>query len=284
MKTRILITGSSGFVGRQVVKALPLHSTKLRLVVREGVENDAKAKRDDDEVVTTKNLFAESAEWWKIQCTDIDVVVHIAWYVEPGRYLDSPKNLDYLSGSLELAKGAMQAGVKRFVGLGTCFEYDLSGGVLSVETPLKPITPYADAKAALFLSLSHWFPLQSVEFAWCRLFYLYGEGEDSRRLVPYLRSKLEKGERAELTSGKQIRDFLDVADAGRMIAGVVMGDQLGPINVCSGVPITVRQIAEQIADEFGRRDLLVFGARSDNLVDPHCVLGIPNIMLEKVDK
>ena len=41
-------------------------------------------------------------------------------------------------------------------------------------------------------------------------------------------------------------------------------------------PITVRQLAEQIADEYGRRDLLRFGAREDNQVDPPCVVGIPS--------
>jgi dTDP-6-deoxy-L-talose 4-dehydrogenase (NAD+) len=88
---------------------------------------------------------------------------------------------------------------------------------------------------------------------------------------------LEKGEPAELTSGKQIRDFLDVADVGKMISDVALSDQIGAVNICSGVPITVRQLAEQIADEYGRRDLLIFGARLDNLIDPPCVVGVPNI-------
>ena len=184
--------------------------------------------------------------------------------------------MDCLIGSLNLAKGAVIAGVKRYVGIGTCFEYDLSAGVLSTDTPLNPLTPYAGTKAALYMGLSQWLSEQSVEFAWCRLFYLYGEGEDERRLVPYLHKQLAKGEAVELTSGKQIRDFLDVSEAGRIIAEVALGEQPGPINVCSGVPITVRQLAEQIAATYGRRDLLEFGARPDNLVDPLCVLGIPN--------
>jgi len=276
MKPKILVTGSTGFVGRQVVKSLAQSDVQLRLIVREGRESDAQTLVRAAEIVETPDLFAESVEWWQRQCADIDVVVHVAWYAEPGKYLDSPQNMDCLIGSLNLAKGAMLAGVKRFVGVGTCFEYDLTAGVLSVGTPIKPITPYAAAKAALYLSLFQSMPQSSVEFAWCRLFYLFGEGEDPRRLVPYLRSKLEKGEPAELTSGKQIRDFLDVSEAGRLIANVALGHQCGAINICSGVPVAVRQLAEKIADEYGRRDLLHFDARPDNLVDPPCVLGIPN--------
>jgi dTDP-6-deoxy-L-talose 4-dehydrogenase (NAD+) len=234
------------------------------------------------EIVTSDDLFAETSQWWAEQCEGVDTIVHLAWYAEPGKYLHSSKNMDCLEGSLKLARGAVQAGVKRLIGVGTCFEYDLSVGMLSIDTPLKPITPYAGTKAALYYTLKNWLPTQSVEFAWCRLFYLYGEGEDPRRLVPYIHSMMKKSESAELTSGKQIRDFLDVADAGRMIADVVLSDQTGPVNICSGVAITVRQLAEQIADEYGRRELLAFGARPDNLIDPPCVVGIPNIQAKRL--
>ena len=36
---------------------------------------------------------------------------------------------------------------------------------------------------------------------------LYGEGEDERRFVPYLRKQFANGEVAQLTSGNQVRDF-----------------------------------------------------------------------------
>lgn len=275
MKT-ILLTGASGFVGKQIVKALSTSSVRIVPVVRTGKESSFQNQPNVYRIVCSPDIFQESTDWWAEQCKNIDVVIHAAWYAEPGKYLQSSKNMDCLIGSLNLAKAAAIAGVQRFVGIGTCFEYDLSAGVLSKDTPLNPVTPYAGAKAALYMGLSQWLTQQSVDFAWCRLFYLYGEGEDERRLVPYLHKQLANGEMVELTSGKQTRDFLDVCEAGRIIAEVALGEQRGPINVCSGVPITVRQLAEQIADTYGRPDLLTFGARPDNLVDPPCVLGIPN--------
>lgn len=272
-----LLTGATGFVGRQVLRALLQSGVQVRVVVRDGKLNQIASLECIETVVTTPDLFSESAEWWANVCKGIDTIIHVAWYAEPGKYLQSGKNLDCLIGTLQMAKSAALVGVRRFVGIGTCFEYDLAVGMLAVDTPLKPLTPYAGAKAAAFISLSQWFSEQDVEFAWCRLFYLHGEGEDSRRLVPYLRAKLQAGEPAELTSGNQTRDFLDVREAGRMIVKVALSDQQGPINICSGVPITVRKLAEQIADEFGRLELLKFGVRPDNLFDPDCVVGIrPN--------
>jgi dTDP-6-deoxy-L-talose 4-dehydrogenase (NAD+) len=272
MTRSVLLTGAAGFVGRQVLRALLAEGASIRAVLRDGSSADIAA--GDVEIVRTADLFAADTSWWTEVCAGIDTVVHVAWYAEPGRYLTSARNLDCLAGTLKLAQGAVAAGVRRFVGIGTCFEYDLAGGTLTVDTPLKPLTPYAAAKAATFLTLSQWLPLQQVEFRWCRLFYLYGEGEDARRLVPYLRTRLSAGEPAELTSGEQVRDFLDVRDAGRMIAAEALGSDTGAVNVCSGVPVTVRDLALRIADEYGRRDLLKFGARPANLVDPPYVLGV----------
>ena len=94
------------------------------------------------------------------------------------------------------------------------------------------------------------------------------------KAVENLRRQVSAGEPAGLTSGKQIRDFLDVREAGRMIAEEALGSRQGPINICSGVPITVKELAERIADEYGRGDLLRFGARPDNLVDSPRVVGV----------
>ena len=225
-------------------------------------------------MITSRDLFEESAAWCAEACAGVDTVIHAAWYAEPGKYLTSSQNFQCLTGTLRLAQAAADAGVRRFVGIGTCFEYDLDAGTLSVDTPLKPLTPYAAAKAATFLALSQHLPLRQVEFCWCRLFYLFGEGEDARRLVPYVRARLSAGEPADLTSGEQVRDFLDVRDAARLIVDHALGPHTGAVNICSGVAVTVRELIERIADEYGRRDLLRFGARPNNLVDPPRVVGV----------
>jgi len=270
----VLLTGATGFVGRQVLRALGERGAMVRVVIRDEMQGRLETSACVEKIVTTPDLFVETSAWLAEICRGVDIVLHVAWNVEPGTYLQSAKNIDCLNGTLHLAKAAAQAGVRRFVGIGTCFEYDFTEGMLPIQTPLRPTTPYAEAKAGAFMALSQYLPQQGVEFAWCRLFYLYGEGEDERRLVPYLRAKLRAGEPAELTSGEQIRDYMDVRDAGRMIVEAALGTVQGPVNICSGVPTTIRQLAELIADEYGRRDLLHFGARPNNMVDPPCVVGV----------
>jgi len=273
MSKKVLITGATGFVGRQVLRHITREDVRLTVVLRDGKQAALIDHPAIEAVITSPDLFEETAAWWTNALEGIDTVIHVAWHVESGSYLQSSKNFDCLQGTLNMAKGTVQAGVRRFIGIGTCFEYDLSHGPISIETALRPLTPYAATKAAAFLALSQFLPSQEVEFSWCRLFYLFGEGEDERRLVPYLRLKLATGQPAELSSGKQILDFMDVSEAGRMIANCALSRHLGPANICSGEPITVRQLAEGIADEYGRRDLLKFRARPEKSFDPQLVVG-----------
>ena len=282
MSRRVFITGGTGFVGRQVLRSLLERDVAIVCAVREGSVAKLPSSPKLERCLESSNLFAEDESWWKRQLQDIDVIIHLAWYAEPGQYQLSMKNLDCLLGTLSMARAAATSGVKRVVGVGTCLEYQLSDLPLPPNTPLAPSTPYAACKAATYFALSQLLPRSGVEFAWCRLFYLFGEGEDSRRLVPTLQQCLSEGRAVDLTRGNQVRDYLDVREAGRQIGEVAMSNRTGALNICSGRAVTVRKLAESIADEFGRRDLLKFGARKENPIDPPYVVGVPWIQPELV--
>jgi dTDP-6-deoxy-L-talose 4-dehydrogenase (NAD+) len=277
--TRVLLTGATGFVGRQVLRHLLSAGAEVTVTLRPGVPAPSGVS-----VIRSTDIFAEDAAFWQRACAGHDAVTHVAWYAEPGKYLHSPLNLDCLAGTVRLAQGAAAAGVAHLVGVGTCVEYDLTTEAvarhepLSVTAPLGPLTPYAAAKAAAFTALSKNLP--GMGFGWCRLFYLYGEGEDPRRLVPYVRQQLAAGLPVELTSGQQVRDFLDVAEAGRQIARATLDRLTGPLNICSGTPVTVADLAAGIARDYGRPDLLRLGARPDRADDPPFVVGLPSLRPE----
>lgn len=275
----IFLTGAGGFVGRQVLKALKARGHAVTVALRPGrVLPEGFAA---DRVVESDDLFAENQSWWREVLAGTDVLVHAAWYVEPGKYLDSPRNLDCVAGTLTMARGAVAAGVGHVVGIGTCMEYRLPGEWLTIDSPLEPATLYAAAKLSLYQLLGHYLGKTGTAFSWCRLFYLHGEGEYAARLVPYVRSQLERGETVKLSAGTQLRDFLDVAEAGRQIATLVSTGQTGPVNICSGKAITIRALVEAIADEYGRRDLLEFGTAAIHPSDPAAVVGVPNLLPEK---
>ncbi len=272
--SRVLLTGATGFVGRQIHRHLLARGHAVVAVVRPGSED--RLIGPADRLVRTPDGFRETAHWWADACAGINAVIHAAWYVEPGQYLDSPENIACVNGTFELAKGALEAGVAHFIGIGTCMEYRLPSTHLDIDAPLDPATLYAACKLSVYHILREWFAKQEGTFSWCRIFYLFGEGEHPARLVPYLRRRLETGEIAKLSAGTQLRDFLDVTLAGAMIANVVETGQPGAINICSGRPTTIRQLAERIADDYGRRDLLEFGTAQIHPSDPAAVVGVCN--------
>ena len=278
------MTGASGFVGAQVLNRLSQMDLEIRVVSRPGKKKFFASYENVTEVIQTNNFFTETSEWYEKLCQDIDIVIHLAWYAERGKYLESSLNIECLSGTLNFASAAAKHGIKKFVGVGTCFEYDLDTVKgLDVNSPLNPRHLYSISKSAAFLLLSKLFLNKKIDFLWTRIFYLYGEGEDDRSLVAELRKKLKLNETIDLTQGKQIRDFMDVAVAGSVIADASMGSNVGPFNVCSGEGISVRQLAENIADEYGGRSLLNFGARKDNLSDEPFVVGIRSKVID-IDK
>ena len=272
---RVLLTGATGFVGKQILKQLENKGHRVTIVVRPKWENRISISSSTTEIIEVNDIFSKKSEWWEKNLIGINTIIHTAWYAEPGLYLNSKKNNECFFGTIQLAKAAKVQNVKRFVGIGSCIEYKISNNYLSIDTPLLPKTLYSKAKVNTFNYLTKLFNTTETSFLWCRLFYLFGEGEDPRRFNAFLHQALKNGEKANLSNGNQVRDFIDVKIAAQMIINGTFSSTEGPANICTGKGKTIRKISEEIADIYGRRDLLNFGARPDNLVDPKCVIGIP---------
>jgi nucleoside-diphosphate-sugar epimerase len=270
----IALTGATGFVGTQILCTLLERGCPVRVLVRDPSRLHIEAGAAV-EVVRTPDLFTEETGRLEELVQGAETLVHAAWFAELGEHYTSPLNLACLTGTINLASAFAAVGGKRFVGIGTYAEYDPSAGLVTTDTPLAPNNLYSACKASVFQVLRHFLAAEGVSFAWCRIFSLYGEGADERGLVAYIRKQLAAGQEVLLTRGDQVRDFLDVKEAAGMIADVALGQERGAVNICSGEGLSVRQVAERIADEYGRRDLLRFGARPENIsFDPPRVVGV----------
>ena len=95
---KILITGAIGFVGSQILKSLSKKDISIRLVVRNHSSEFSKLE-NIDKIIQTENLFTETEDRLDDICSDIDLIIHSAWYAEPGKYIDSPLNIDCLVGT-----------------------------------------------------------------------------------------------------------------------------------------------------------------------------------------
>ena len=272
MTPRVLVTGATGFVGRWAMAEFSRRGVEAVGLARANVEANAPFVACD---LMDKDQVRRVLEELRPNS-----ILHIAWTTEHGAFWSSPDNLDWVAATMHLAREAAAAGVSRFVGVGTCFEYawPADSNCIENETPVKPTTRYAVCKDATRRILQH---SAGFAFAWARLFYLYGPHEDRRRLVGSIASRLAAGLPAPLSQGRAIRDFLDARDAGAALAAIVLSDVEGPVNVCSGDAVSVREIAERLGRIARRPDLIRPGELPDR-TEPPRIVGSPRRLRDEV--
>jgi nucleoside-diphosphate-sugar epimerase len=252
---RILVTGAGGFVGRHCLEPLRRRGWEV-IAVSSRADRGERGRQGVDwrcadllDPATPARLVAE---------TGPDALLHLAWSVSA----TSVDNYNWSRASLQLLTDFVDAGGRRAVLAGSCAEYDWQAAQpLSEDSPRRPATPYGVCKNALGELVESYRREIGLSAAWARIFFLYGPGEGSNRLVASVIRALLAGEPALSTHGRQLRDYLYVEDLGEALAALVDADLLGPVNVASGRSVRLLELIEEVARQIGRPDLVRLGAR-----------------------
>lgn len=270
---RVLVTGAGGFIGSHVARVLVERGRDVAVIVRPGSSLWRLADVVDRLTVIPGDLAAAASLRPALEAWRPDACLHLAWYAEPGKYLASRENITALEGSLHLLDELIRVECSQVVMTGTCAEYDTDRGFLQEDGPLRPDSLYAATKHSLHMIAGQIAADAGVEVTWARVFFAHGPYEDERRLVPALIRALLRGEPFPATAGEQVRDYLHVADVASAICALAEQRLSGPVNICSGVPVTMRQVMETAADITGNGHLIQFGALPYRPWDPRFICG-----------
>ncbi|MCK6625152.1 MAG: GDP-L-fucose synthase [Anaerolineae bacterium] len=259
---RIMVTGGDGFLGRYVVAELKQHEVGYLFVP---------GHQDYD--LTQINDVIRAYE-----VGQPNVVIHLAAKVggiginreKPGEFF-----YDNLMMGAHLMEQARQAGVEKFVSIGTVCAYPKFTPVPFREDdlwngyPEETNAPYGLAKKMLLVQGQAYRQQYGFNAIYLLPVNLYGPGDNfephSSHVIPALIKKcvdaIKRGDKQLVAwgTGSASREFLYVEDAAR---GIVLAtekyDQPEPVNLGSGIEITIRNLLELIAELTGFQGEIVW--------------------------
>lgn len=249
---RILVTGGAGFLGKQVVDQLCQAGANL------------------DKITIPRSRELDLCKWENCQkaVQEQDIVVHLAAHVGGiGLNREKPAELFYdnLMMGAQLIHAAYQAGVEKFVCVGTICAYpnltpvpfkedDLWNGYPEVTN-----APYGIAKKALLVQLQAYRQQYGFNGIYLLPVNLYGPEDNfdpkSSHVIPALIRKIHEAQQRgdkELPvwgDGSPSREFLYSTDAAR---GIVMAtqkyDDPDPVNLGTNHEVLIRDLVETLCE------------------------------------
>lgn len=241
---KLLLTGASGFIGSAIV----------RLALEAGHQVTALYRRPPAKPDRRLNcVIGDLAKPPWEQLTSFDSLIHAAWFTTPGLFWESPENDNHLVWGRALVTQAFERGVRHALMVGTCAEYAPSDKAQHEEhSELAPRGRYGRCKDELRRFAETAASEAGASVCWARLFYPYGPGEPAEKLTSAAVMKMQSGQRLELKTPADQKDYIHVDDAAQALLTLSERQAVGSYNVASGEAISVAEVVTMIAEELGR--------------------------------
>lgn len=269
----VWVTGAGGFVGKHLVRHLAAKGTRVVAFARREMDfGDGVQGRIGPLGDTARAQLAEGEA--------PTTVFHLAGGSTVGASLVDPLgDFDANVRSTAVLLDALRPVARQVhVALASSAAVygNASSGAISLDSPLRPLSPYGEHKL-MSERLLHSF-CRSFSFAGTifRLFSVYGEGI-RKQLIFDLCQRLAGGESPLLLggTGSELRDWLHISDVVRAYTDVCRPEpgDVRTFNLGTGVGRDVRIVARIVADAWGGREIRFSGARRQG--DPPRLVACP---------
>jgi len=241
---RILVTGSTGFVGRNLVRGLKEHGAEvLTLTDRTGCRIDVR-------------------DWQRInEIGKLNIVYHLAAITSVPYSSENPRETYEVNvvGTLNMLELSRLRNVEKIVFAGSYIYGHPQYVPIDEEHPLGPSNPYAMSKGLaedLCRAYHEYYALKCVVL---RVFNIYGEGQSDNFLIPSILKQLVN-RKIELLDAEPRRDFVNVADVvnAYIKAGEYSGSGFEVFNIGSGVSHRVSDVVDLILNIVGTECNVVY--------------------------
>jgi len=253
---KILITGSSGFIGRELVKKLLKKNVYLYLLI-----NKKKLKIKSKKInfircslLNSKNL---NKKLHKIDITDI---IHCAWVgVSSGTRNSLKQNLN-LKITNNLLSAIKYKKINCFITLGSQAEYGKKLNRIYENSHTRPLTKYGKTKIKILKKIKNFCKTNYIRFVWLRIFTGYGSGSDKNWLITSTICKLINNKKIKFTAGDQIYNFIYISDiVSAIIKSIYINTAHGIFNLGGAKSYTIKHVVKLIFTKLKIKKEPVFG-------------------------
>lgn len=256
--SKILITGSDGFIGSHLTEALVRAGHSVRAFVMYNSFNSwGWLDQSPNDIRDNLDVFAgdiRDPHGVKTAIKGCDTVLHLAAliaipysYHSPDTYIDTN-----IKGTLNVLQAARELGVKRVVHTSTSEVYGSARFVpITEEHPLQGQSPYSATKIAADQLAYSFYASFGLPVTIARPFNTYGPRQSARAVIPTIITQIANGKKQiKLGAVSPTRDFNFVHDTvAGFIAAMKSDKGLGEvINFGSNFEISIGDTAQLIAE------------------------------------
>ena len=254
---KLLITGAGGFLGFAVALAAQKAGYEVYGIGRQTAPERLKNGLCTYEAVDLSDRQAVEAYLARVKP---EAIIHCAWTGISGNSRDQDIQYSNIQATLNLVEIGAKYGLLKFIGIGSQAEYGQYEGRISETHVPAPMTLYGAAKLAAYTLARQRARALSIEFAWLRLFAIYGPGDNPNWLIPSLIRAMMQHQSPPMTEGIQKWDYLFIDDAAEAVMATLGSNRVeGTYNLSSGNALAVRKIAESLRDVIAPELALIFG-------------------------
>jgi dTDP-6-deoxy-L-talose 4-dehydrogenase (NAD+) len=250
---KLLLTGSSGFVGSALLPRL-VKSYKVYAIVRKNPKKKIK------KVIYIKiNLFDKKKLFSFLKKEKFKNLIHLAWEARPKIFWNLKNNINFFHASTNLYYNFCKFGGKFAILIGSSAECNLRSKIIEETETIRKFTfsRYSISKYLFFLNAKKISNIFNSRMIWARLFWIYGDKQPKGKLFSDLKQHLQKKKIFIIKNKYDSINMMHIKDVAGALFKLINFSIEGIVNIASKNNYKIFQLISMIKNKNLRKKIIL---------------------------